>query len=66
MKGEMLRIEIDEATGEVTVTAGGFVGTGCSAVTDAIAKALGTTVEEKKLPEYHKTATVKKTNTTGR
>jgi Protein of unknown function (DUF2997) len=65
MKGEKLKIEIDEATGEVTVLAEGFVGHGCSAIQDAISRDLGTVTEERKTADYHKVA-VKKTLTTGR
>lgn len=66
MKGESLRIEIDEATGEVTVLSEGFVGKGCSAVQDAISRDLGVVVEQKTTPEYFKTTAVKRSQTTGR
>ena len=66
MKGELLRIEIDEVTGEVTVLSEGFVGKGCSAVQDAISRDLGRVVESKTTPEYHATKVVKKNLTAGR
>jgi hypothetical protein len=66
MKGESLRIEIDEQTDEVTVLSEGFVGKGCSAVQDAISRDLGTVVEQKTTPEYHATTTRKKNLSAGR
>lgn len=45
--------------GETTVEAGGFEGPGCLLDVQDVAKAVGATVEERKKPEFHRTATRK-------
>jgi hypothetical protein len=47
-------IEIDSATGEISVEANGFVGPECTKATDWIVKALGSKATEKKKAEFNR------------